>query len=49
MFVFFIFIELKNVDKVEVERVVGNLKKDMDVIDVDFDNLLLEGIYVIIW
>lgn len=49
MFVFYIFIELKNVDKVEVERVVGNLKKDMDVIDVDFDNLLLEGIYVIIW
>eukprot|EP00105_Crassostrea_gigas_P017350 XP_011435093.1 PREDICTED: uncharacterized protein LOC105333699 [Crassostrea gigas] len=36
--------ELKNVDKAEVERVAGNLKKDMDAIDADLDNLLSEGI-----
>lgn len=49
MFVSFIFTELKNVDKAEVERVAGNLKKDMDAIDADLDNLLSEGSYVITW
>lgn len=39
--------ELKNVDEAEVERVAGNLRKDMDSIEADLDSLLSEGTHFI--
>lgn len=40
------FTELENVDKAEVERIAGNMRKDMNSIEADLDDLLEEGTYV---